>query len=137
MLVRLGRRPGVTARVDDRNGVEARERVLVVVDGRLFLRLLLDTVELEEHDGDVVLAAASIGGVHERVRCAVEVVAALQEREDLAVGDHVCQPVGAEEEEVAGLGGIVSTSTSTSGSVPTARVITERWGCISASSGES
>jgi hypothetical protein len=102
-------------RVDRRDPVELGERVLVElrrrrgVERRHRLRLarspssVLD--DLEEDDRDVVLAAAAIGRGDELLRGGVEVVAArFDDVEDLLVADHRSQPVGADQEEVAGVG---------------------------------
>ena len=78
------------------------------------------------------LISACVGGV--------EVVAvALRRSRAIVLGvDHRREAVGAEQEDVARpRRRTVKTSTSTSASVPSARVITERCGCTSASSGES
>ena len=56
----------------------------------------------EGDDGDVVLAAAAVRGGDERLRRAVEIVVVLlDDVEDVVVVDHVRQPVGAEQEDVA------------------------------------
>ena len=60
--------------------------------------------DLEEDDGDVVLAAARFAA-STSARAATSSSSLLgEQRDDLAVGDHVGEPVGAEQEDVAGLG---------------------------------
>ena len=93
----------------------------------------------EQDRGDVVVAAAVVRRLDQRVRGGVEVGAvAIEDLGDRVGVDHRREAVGAEQEDVAGRAPRrVKTSTSTSASVPSARVITERCGCTAASSGDS
>ena len=69
-------------------------------------RLLHRVVSLdaEEDDGDVVLAAAGVGRAHELSGGVVEGRRGGEDAEDVVVRHHRREPVGAEEEEVARLG---------------------------------
>ena len=61
--------------------------------------------DLEQEDGDVVLAAALVGCLDQLLRGLLEVGAVPLERLlDRSVVDHVAEPVGAKEEDVAFLG---------------------------------
>src|SRR2546430_3187034 len=61
--------------------------------------------DLERDHSDVVLAAASVRSLHQRLESYADVLAVpLDELEDLALSHHVGEPVGAEEKDVAGLG---------------------------------
>src|SRR5436190_2788273 len=61
--------------------------------------------DLERDDRDVVLAAAPVRRLDQRAQRAVDVVAvALDDIEDRLLRDHVCQAVGAKQEEVSALG---------------------------------
>ena len=132
--------------VGRRQRVELRERVLVVRVGsastarrRRGRRLRVAVADLEADDRDVVLAAALVRGVDERLRRRVEVarfcstiVEDLRRRRPSSV-----RPSEQSRKRSPGRASTVKVSTSTSGSVPSARVITERCGWTSASSGES
>ena len=97
-------------------------------DGLLLDRRIV-AHDLERDDGDVVLAAAAVRGLDQRLDKRVEIAALLLDQaQDLVVLDHRRQAVGAEQEEVARARLDREVSTSTSGSVPTARVIIERCG---------
>ena len=98
-------------------------------------RLALD--HLEQHRRDVVVAAAAVRRLDERARGRVEIVAVrAQDLLDRRRRRPCREAVGAEQVDVARLRpSTENASTSTSGSVPSARVITERCGCTSASRG--
>ena len=71
-------------------------------------------VDLEQHDGDVVLAAVLVGEIHEVVRRRVDVaVLLLDALEDVVVAHHAAEPVGAEHVDVADLGLLGTRSTTT------------------------
>ena len=74
---------------------------------RVCLRHLAAVADLEEHDGDVVLAAAARSPRRSERGRDVEVVACRRAPEKISSRDHVRQPVGAEQVEVvrAGLDG--------------------------------
>src|SRR5688572_14931238 len=62
------------------------------------------SVELQEEDGDVVLAAAGVGGVDQRVRGLADVARVVRhDARDVVVRQHGGQPVRAEQEDVARL----------------------------------
>ena len=96
------------------------------VSGRTLLQLV--TRQAEQHDGDVVLAAALVRGPHQRFGGLLGVLGRPQDRGQLVVRDHAGEPIRAEQEDVALAPAIVYVSTSTSGSGPSARVMIERCG---------
>ena len=76
----------------------ACDRLLVAGQGPVGRAVL---AQPEQHDRDVVLAAALVGSSDERIGGGVEVVGAAQDRAHLVVRDHRGEPVRAEQEEVA------------------------------------
>src|SRR6185503_12389582 len=96
---------GLLFDLDRLDSVDLVERVLLVVDllpwwwerDRLLVGVFLLGPELEEDDGDVVLAAAAVRRPDERLRRRLQIVAvAVDLVEDRAVVDHRREAVGAE-----------------------------------------
>ena len=119
-LVRLDARADLLGRdhhrVDGRDCIRLVKCVLVVRGRgdelrrqRLLARLAVadrSVGDLEGDDGDVVVAAATVRLAYECAQRIVDVVPmALDDAEDLLLAEHVCQPVRAEQEEVARLRG--------------------------------
>src|SRR5207248_8331110 len=103
-------------RVERRHAVQLVKRLLVELAltvfaedgilGRLLEWLAGVLADLEEDDGDVVLAAALVRRADERLRRRLQIVAVfLDAREDDLVLDHRGEPVRAEHEQVAGPAG--------------------------------
>ena len=89
-------------------GLQPGERILEVLVGAAAvparerrLERLSALLDGEEHDGDVVLAASPVRRLHERLRRRVEVVRLGDEPEDVLVGHHRRQAVGAEQVGIA------------------------------------
>ena len=76
-----------------------------VVGRRLLLLALAVVSHAEEDHGDVVPAAALVGGANQRLGRLLEARRRAQEGAQLLVAHHARQPVGADQEEVAVLPG--------------------------------
>jgi len=73
---------------------------------RLSRRAIGLVLHPEQDHGDVVLAPTLVGGAHECISRFLEGAGAAEDARDLGLGDHPCQPVGAEQVDVAIAGGV-------------------------------